>query len=53
MTLYDYVITLVGQPQGEYGPYVVYVMTCFIGLFAIYMLLNLILTLFRLIWGKL
>lgn len=53
MTLYDYVLTLVGQPQGEYGTYVVYVMTCFIGLFAIYMLMNLILTLFRLIWGKL
>lgn len=53
MTLYDYFVSLVGEPQGEFGPYVVYVCVCFIAVFAIYMLLNLILTLFRFVWGRL
>lgn len=53
MTLYQYFITLVGEPQGEYGSYVAYVCVAFISCLAIYMLLNLVLTMFRFIWGKL
>lgn len=51
-TLYDLVVQVLGEPQGEYGAYVVYVVCAFIFVFVVYMLLNLFLTLFRWMWGS-
>lgn len=51
-TVYNLLIQLVGEPVGEWGPYVLYVCSCFISCFVLYALLNLILTLFRWIWGQ-
>lgn len=51
-TLYDLVVSILGEPQGEFGPYVVYVITGFIFVFCVYMILNLFLGVFRWLWGK-
>lgn len=51
-TVYDLVISILGEPIGEYGPYVAYVLSAFIMLFIVYMILNMFLTFFRWLWGK-
>lgn len=51
-TIYDLVVSILGEPQGEFGPYVVYVVSAFILIYIIYMILTLFLTLFRWIWGR-
>lgn len=51
-TIYDLIVSILGEPVGEYGPYVVYVVSAFIMIFIVYMLLNMILTAFRWLWGR-
>lgn len=53
-TIYDYIVDILGDPAqaGEYGPYVAYVVAGFIFIFIVYMLLNMILGVFRWIWGR-
>ena len=51
-TIYDLLVQLIGEPITEYGQYVVYVLATALTGFVLFMLLNMILTLFRWLWGQ-
>lgn len=53
MTIYDLLVSIIGQPQTEYGEYAIYIGAVFLTLFVIYSLLNLVYMLFRGMWGNL
>lgn len=50
-TIYDLLVTLIGQPTTEYGEYAIYIGAVFIAIFVIYSLLNLVYMVFRSMWG--
>lgn len=52
-TIYDLLVSIIGQPTTEYGEYAIYIGAVFIAVFVIYSLLNLVYMVFRSMWGNL